>query len=383
MGRTSESDVLVIGLGRFGAAAAVELRRLGHKVVGLERDAVRAERFIGSLTQVIHGDGSDPGVIRDAKAGRYNAETVRYLQATTGQTLAEGYRAPDAETARPAPDLAPALAQQTVMLRQSLRFAGPIGALALAVNDATDPARPAEILRTDTTASLFGNEHGALDALIELAVSGRPGAEASYRAYAEALGAGPGDPSDTAHAAWVKQVLQAFDRFRILCAVREGDWGVSGLNRAIERKLEKIGLLKPRGSWYPGRPVMITRNDPALGVFNGDIGIALPSAERSASLRVYFLDGDQLRSVAVSRLAHVETAFAMTVHKSQGSEFEHTVLALSAQSGNVLTRELIYTAITRARKAFSFYAERPGLLQAGVERATVRESGLMVACESA
>ena len=320
---------------------------------------------------------------RDAKAGRYNAETVRYLQATTGQTLAEGYRAPDAETARPAPDLAPALAQQTVMLRQSLRFAGPIGALALAVNDATDPARPAEILRTDTTASLFGDEHGALDALIELAVSGRPGAEASYRAYAEALGAGPGDPTETAHAAWVKQVLQAFDRFRILCAVREGDWGVSGLNRAIERKLEKIGLLKPRGSWYPGRPVMITRYDPALGVFNGDIGIALPSAERSASLRVYFLDGDQLRSVAVSRLAHVETAFAMTVHKSQGSEFELTVLALSAQSGNVLTRELIYTAITRARKAFSFHAERPGLLQAGVERATVRESGLMVACESA
>ena len=128
---------------------------------------------------------------------------------------------------------------------------------------------------------------------------------------------------------------------------------------------------------------MITRNDPALRVFNGDIGIALPSSERSASLRVYFLDGDQLRSVAVSRLAHVETAFAMTVHKSQGSEFEHTVLALSAQSGNVLTRELIYTAITRARKAFSFHAERPGLLQAGVERATVRESGLMVACESA
>ena len=320
---------------------------------------------------------------RDAKAGHYDAETARYLQATTGQTLPEGYRAPDAATTRPAPDLAPALAQQTVMLRQSLRFAGPIGALALAVNDATDPARPGEILRTDTSASLFGDEHGALDALIELAVSGRPGAEASYRAYAAALSAGPGDPSGTAHAAWVKHVLSAFDRFRILCAVREGDWGVSGLNRAIERKLEKTGLLKPRGSWYPGRPVMITRNDPTLGVFNGDIGIALPSAERAASLRVYFLDGDQLRSVAVSRLAHVETAFAMTVHKSQGSEFEHTVLALSAQSGNVLTRELIYTAITRARKAFSFHAERPGLLQAGVERATVRESGLLKPSEGA
>jgi ATP-dependent exoDNAse (exonuclease V) alpha subunit len=73
---------------------------------------------------------------------------------------------------------------------------------------------------------------------------------------------------------------------------------------------------------------------------------------------VHFLDGETLRSVAVSRLAHVETAFAMTVHKSQGSEFEHTALVLAAQSGNVLTRELIYTAITRARKAFSLVAER-------------------------
>ena len=129
--------------------------------------------------------------------------------------------------------------------------------------------------------------------------------------------------------------------------------------------------------WYPGRPVMVTRNDPALGVFNGDIGIALPAAEHRGSLRVHFLDGDQLRSVAVSRLAHVDTAFAMTVHKSQGSEFEHTVLALSAQSGSVLTRELIYTGITRARKAFSLFAERPGLLAAGVGQVTRRESGLM------
>ena len=330
---------------------------------------------------------------RDAQAGRYDAETARYLQACTGQTLPAHHRAsaleasaeagPDAaREAAPAArctgtDLAAALAQQTVMLRKSLRFEGPIGALALAVNDATDPARPGQLLRTDASASLFGDEHGALGALIDLAVDGRPGAEASYRAYATVLGAGPADGSAAAHASWAKEVLEAFDRFRILCAVREGDWGVSGLNRAIERKLEQARLLRPQGSWYPGRPVMVTRNDPALGVFNGDIGIALPAAEHRGSLRVHFLDGDQLRSVAVSRLAHVDTAFAMTVHKSQGSEFEHTVLALSAQSGSVLTRELIYTGITRARKAFSLFAERPGLLAAGVGQVTRRESGLM------
>ena len=315
---------------------------------------------------------------RDAQAGRYDAETARYLQACTGQTLPAHHRASAPEaSAEAGTDLAAALAQQTVMLRKSLRFEGPIGALALAVNDATDPARPGQLLRTDASASLFGDEHGALGALIDLAVDGRPGAEASYRAYATVLGAGPADGSAAAHASWAKEVLEAFDRFRILCAVREGDWGVSGLNRAIERKLEQARLLKPQGSWYPGRPVMVTRNDPALGVFNGDIGIALPAAEHRGSLRVHFLDGDQLRSVAVSRLAHVDTAFAMTVHKSQGSEFEHTVLALSAQSGSVLTRELIYTGITRARKAFSLFAERPGLLAAGVGQVTRRESGLM------
>ncbi|AVR89334.1 exodeoxyribonuclease V subunit alpha [Thauera aromatica] len=312
---------------------------------------------------------------RDAQAGRYSAETARYLMTTTGEAL------PDAYLARTGPS--PELAQQTVMLRESLRFDGPIGALALAVNDAKDPALPGTLLRDDATGSLFVSEGAAQADVIESAVGGRPGASASYLDYTRALNEGPTDGSVDAHDAWTKNVLQAFDRFRLLCAVREGDWGVSGLNRAIERKLESARQLKPQGTWYKGRPVMVTRNDPTLGIFNGDIGIALPAAESPALLRVYFLDGERLRSVAVSRLAHVETAFAMTVHKSQGSEFEHTMLVLSAQSGNVLTRELIYTGITRARKAFSLFAERPGLLEVGAGSVTRRESGLLQVLEEA
>jgi exodeoxyribonuclease V alpha subunit len=77
-------------------------------------------------------------------------------------------------------------------------------------------------------------------------------------------------------------ILTAFDRFRVLCAVREGDWGVAGLNRAIEHALARARLLSPRGTWYAGRPVMVTRNDPALGVFNGDIGITLPAPRAAA-----------------------------------------------------------------------------------------------------
>ncbi len=118
------------------------------------------------------------------------------------------------------------------------------------------------------------------------------------------------------------------------------------------------GSLVKRGAWYEGRPVMVTRNDAAVGVFNGDIGITLPPATPNAPLRAYFLDGNTARSVGVSRLASVETAFAMTVHKSQGSEFDHTVLVLPRDAGRVLTRELVYTGITRARSAFTLVTPR-------------------------
>lgn len=134
---------------------------------------------------------------------------------------------------------------------------------------------------------------------------------------------------------------------------------MSGLNRAVEQALDAQGVIRRGGEWYAGRPVMVTRNDAQLGVFNGDIGIALPGAHQGQPgqlLRVYFLQGDELRSVGVSRMAHVETAFAMTVHKSQGSEFEHTALVLPSRGGSVLGRELVYTGITRARQAFSLFS---------------------------
>jgi exodeoxyribonuclease V alpha subunit len=151
----------------------------------------------------------------------------------------------------------------------------------------------------------------------------------------------------------VRAVLQRFEAFRILCAVREGEWGVEGLNTAIEQKLAKAGLLVRGGDWYVGRPVMVTRNDYATRVFNGDIGLTWPDPARPGSLRVYFLEGDKVRSVLATRLRHAETAFAMTVHKSQGSEFAHTVLALPKEGGAVLARELVYTGITRASSRFT------------------------------
>ena len=178
-----------------------------------------------------------------------------------------------------------------------------------------------------------------------------------------------------------ERVIAAFGEYQLLCALREGPFGVSGLNERLEQVLaqkRKITRL-PHSRWYEGRPVMISRNDSALGLFNGDIGIAL---DRGQGLRVWFLMPDgSVKSVQPSRLPEHETAWAMTVHKSQGSEFNHAALILPSQLSPVVTRELIYTAITRARKRLSLYTDERVLVQAIATR-TERRSGLSAIFEA-
>ena len=294
---------------------------------------------------------------RGAEQGRYDAETRRYADAVSGQRL------PDEFTGG-----GTALAQQTVMLRESRRFEGAIGQLALAVNGGAT-AQAVSLLRDarhagELTWLTDASAHGA----VRLAVAG-------YRACLDILGTRPA--ADEQHTAWAHAVLTAFDRFRLLCAVRDGEWGVTGLNEAVLAALAQQKLLSPRGEWFEGRPVMVTRNIASAGVYNGDIGIALRAPGPAAPLRVYFLDGDAVRSVGVSRLPDVETAFAMTVHKSQGSEFEHTVLVLPEAPSRVLTRELVYTGITRARKRFTLVTGRERAFAEAIAEQTRRYSGLL------
>lgn len=314
--------------------------------------SVEAGAVMGDLCQ-----GADEGA-----SGGYTPATAAWVRALAGQEL------PPATLGA-----GPALAQQTVVLRHSHRFAGPIGELALAVNRG-DGAAAQALLRASGDGPV-ASAHDA-EAVLPLALQGRVGAPGGYRAYLELLAQRPPAGDDAQFDAWAKAVLRSFDRFRVLCALREGRCGVAGLNQAIERALADAGLLSRRGEWYEGRPVLVTRNDPALGVFNGDIGIVLRAHAGDASLRCHFLDGDELRSVSVARLAEVQTAFAMTVHKSQGSEFEHVVLVLPDEDSSLLTRELVYTGITRARKAFTLVASRPALLTAATQRLTQRVGGL-------
>jgi exodeoxyribonuclease V alpha subunit len=169
---------------------------------------------------------------------------------------------------------------------------------------------------------------------------------------------------------------QAFIKFmdiRLLCALREGLFGVFGLNQQIERRLENRHIIDRKGEWYEGRPIIVTRNDHILQLYNGDIGITMK--DEHARLRVYFEASDGIRSVLPSRIPEHETAYAMTVHKSQGSEFTHTVLILPDKINPVVTRELVYTGVTRAKKYLSLLYNAD-VLSAAVTKRVVRFSGL-------
>jgi exodeoxyribonuclease V alpha subunit len=310
-----------------------------------------------------------------AEQPQYRQSTRDYVLACCGETLPESagnQSDSDSDSGTP-------LAQQTVMLRHSVRFGSTIGSFAQAIN--RGDAQRAQALLQEDTSQVIWQAPPALaspDTVLQLALQGRPGASPSYADYLQLILHRPPvqDGDTTAHLHWVREVLQAFDQFRILCAVHAGPWGDQEINRGVQRTLAHAGLLQPNGEWFTGRPIMVTRNDPALGVFNGDIGVVLPAAADTSRLRAYFLDGDQIRSVSVGRLAHAETAFAMTVHKSQGSEFRHTVLVLPADSGDIITRELVYTGITRARTYFSLVQGSPGVLTQASQRRILRASGL-------
>jgi exodeoxyribonuclease V alpha subunit len=152
---------------------------------------------------------------------------------------------------------------------------------------------------------------------------------------------------------------------------------VAALNTEIEKGLAARGLIPPRSHWYVGKPVMIASNDYALRLFNGDIGICVADPA-SGELRIAFpaeTGQGGMRLLAPARLPAHETAWAMTVHKSQGSEFDHVALVLPDEGGEVVSRELLYTAVTRARKSAAIWSNETGLAAACLRR-VVRHSGL-------
>ncbi|GAB7526803.1 exodeoxyribonuclease V subunit alpha [Paraburkholderia sp. 2C] len=324
-----------------------------------------------------------------AARGHYTPQTREWLQAATGE------RVDDAMI----DENGTALDQAIAMLRESHRFssASGIGELALRVNegDAAAVERVLSEARADLALLNCSAGHDAsFKALIVDGDVGGDGAETSagrrhgYRHYLETMHARQParDAGSAALDRWAGEVLDAHDAFQLLCAVRRGPWGVDGLNRRIARLLHEEGLIDARNEWYAGRPVLVTRNDYELGLMNGDIGITLAypgSADGRGAMRVAFPAADGsggIKWVLPSRLQAVETVFALTVHKSQGSEFMHAALVLPDRFSPILTRELVYTGVTRARAYLTLAVpEGKTVLEEAVTAKVQRASGLLAA----
>jgi exodeoxyribonuclease V alpha subunit len=168
------------------------------------------------------------------------------------------------------------------------------------------------------------------------------------------------------------ELLDALDSFRILAPEREGRLGVQGINDAVERWLARRGhpVHEP---WYHGRPVLVTANDYATGVFNGDLGVVWREAGTSL---VHFRSGaGTTRSIAPVRLPSVQTAWAMTVHKAQGSEFQDVLVVVPEHESRVMSRELLYTAVTRAQRGVTVIGSL-GAVKSAIGRSAGRTSGL-------
>ncbi|WP_447893831.1 exodeoxyribonuclease V subunit alpha [Vreelandella sp. GE22] len=345
---------------------------------------------------------------RRAEAAHYTPQTAQWLETATGQPIPAEFIDPAGQPQD----------QAITMLRVSHRFdeQSGIGQLAKAINQPSHAASDAQkqqhvrnVLRHGypDLHHLVLSDDAALDKLVihgspsgfanagqgRTSHKGEPIAPPSgYRHYLATLVDQRPDgesfeDNPAAFNAWASAVLEAYSHFQLLCALRKGPWGVEGLNLRIAKTLRGEGLLHGNDytlekSWFEGRPVLVTQNDYGLKLMNGDIGITLavpdPRAPGRPLLRVAFPTSDPdkpIRWVLPSRLHSVETVFAMTVHKSQGSEFVHTALLLPTTINPILTRELVYTGITRARQWLTLVEAKRGVLNEAVVREVMRVSG--------
>ncbi|MBU0988356.1 MAG: exodeoxyribonuclease V subunit alpha [Proteobacteria bacterium] len=247
-----------------------------------------------------------------------------------------------------------------VVFKKSFRFAdsSPIGVLSRNVNSGKTE-RVIKLLKTHQEQIFWqpiSNPNDFYRALSKKLIEG-------YSAYLKT-----GDPYEA---------LAKFNRFKILCAVNKGPYGVNAVNRLAEQILSREGLIQPDQEWYPGRPILITRNNYHLGLYNGDMGITLMAkGSGGKELQVFFPgNAGELRWFSPYRLPDHETVYAMTVHKSQGSEFENVLLILPEKDYPVLTRELFYTAITRARQTIFIWGSED-IIRTALTRKIERASGL-------
>lgn len=308
---------------------------------------------------------------RHALEGRYQKETVAFVQQSCAMDINTFQEQPQQP--------GNALAQHTAMLRTNWRSKDSpgISALATAVNtDDVAALRQVFAAYDSLNRQTLKPESDDLERLLLEGSGGHPG----LRTLLDAVKTPP--QQRPAFDDWASGLLKQLTHQQLLSGLRTGPFGVEQLNQRITHFLQRRELIREQ-EWYAGRPVMMTRNDYQLGLMNGDVGLTLPlleekNGQRELLLRVAFqLPDGRIKWVLPSRLDGVETVYAMTVHKSQGSEFTHTLLLLPDAPHPLLTRELIYTAVTRAKQTFTLLEYgKPVVLESAVRRPTRRASGL-------
>ncbi|MDP0563409.1 MAG: exodeoxyribonuclease V subunit alpha [Candidatus Endonucleobacter sp. (ex Gigantidas childressi)] len=300
--------------------------------------------------------GSVLGDICTAADGGYSSQKVQIMEQMTGFNLSEYSNT----GARP-------INNSICLLQKSYRFDAHsgIGCLANAINIGNQKAVNRTLSRNFKDIDIHPIDSFGYQQLLKLCTTG-------YQRFLAIIKTGvTGNESETI---WQKKILKTFHSFRLLCALREGQFGVNCLNEAIRSALAKANLIDEVSLWYEGRPILITKNDNDLNLYNGDIGIALNN--NNNRLRVIFeLPDGSIKQFLPSRLPEHETVFAMTIHKSQGSEFEHAAIALPHQFNPMITRELVYTGITRAKKKLDLFCGED-LLNKAIKTPTQRISGL-------
>lgn len=378
----NKSNPLVADIVVVDEASMIDIEMMANLFDGIEPDT--RVILLGDKDQLasveagyVLGD-----LCRGAVKGHYTPDTAQWIEEVCQQSIDPSYVDPRGTT----------LNQAVCMLRKSYRFVegGVIHRLAALVNEerenVTDnpkwPDLEAIFQYPETVQGqpvLQYLEQPQRDnaqmnhAVKRLLVEG-------YGHYLDRVAQMPDiEQGPAAFDGWGKNVLAAHTHFQLLVALRKGDWGVEAMNAKVEQLLLSESKLRSTDAlWYFGRPVMVTQNDYSVDLMNGDIGISLLyPVDGVLKQRVLFSDGKGgVRWVLPSRLQSVETVFAMTVHKSQGSEFHHTAMLLPGQHSPILTKELIYTGITRSKKHFTLISGDQRVLEGAMNTRVERASGL-------
>lgn len=338
--------------------------RLPHGVVVVDETSMVPLTLMARLVEAVRPAArlvlvGDPDQLASVEAGAVLGDIVgpaagglllsgpaqRALSQVTGQAV---------PAAEPPPDAA--VADGIVVLQRVHRFGGGIAELAEAVQ------------RGDADAVIGVLSGGHAD-VVWLPVDVGTATQSALGPVRTAVVSAGAELSAAANAGRGRDALAALWGFRLLCAHRRGPYGVSTWTARVERWL----AVATTGGWYVGRPLLVTENDYGLGLFNGDSGVVVDAG--AGAVRAVFERRGRLLELSPQRLASVDTVYAMTVHKAQGSQFKEVAVLLPDPTSPILTRELLYTAITRARERLILVGTE-ATVRGAVERPITRASGL-------